>query len=180
MAASASSLALPPSSRPKLIGFHFHGSKPTNLVFSISSHSHNFRSQRRNLRVLTSVSVPNIERRIGPDNLIPSILYKVTETDRGVLLKKEEHQKVAEVTQEAQKFCVSEPVKCPLIFGGKLKALDDEWVQVIFEPPILKVGPFEFRYGGESEVKLQITYIDENVRLGKGSRGSLFVFQRRN
>ncbi|XP_050364728.1 probable plastid-lipid-associated protein 8, chloroplastic [Argentina anserina] len=61
---------------------------------------------------------------------------------------------------------------------GKLKALDGEWVQVIFEPPELKVGPFDFRYGGESEVKLQITYIDENIRLGKGSRGSLFVFRR--
>lgn len=63
---------------------------------------------------------------------------------------------------------------------GKLNVLDTEWVQVIFEPPELKVGPFEFRYGGESEVKLQITYIDEKIRLGKGSKGSIFVFQRRN
>ena len=61
-----------------------------------------------------------------------------------------------------------------------MKALDNEWVQVIFEPPELKVGPLEFRYGGESEVKLQITYIDDKIRLGKGSKGSLFVFQRRN
>ena len=59
-------------------------------------------------------------------------------------------------------------------------ALDDEWVQVIFEPPELKVGGLEFRYGGESEVKLRITYIDDKIRLGKGSKGSLFVFQRRN
>ena len=59
-----------------------------------------------------------------------------------------------------------------------MKALDTEWVQVIFEPPELKVGPFDFRYGGESEVKLQITYVDESIRLGKGSRGSLFVFRR--
>ncbi|CAK7354262.1 unnamed protein product [Dovyalis caffra] len=62
---------------------------------------------------------------------------------------------------------------------GKLKALDDNWIQVIFEAPQLKVGPLEFQYSGESEVKLQITYIDEKIRLGKGSRGSLFVFQRR-
>lgn len=62
---------------------------------------------------------------------------------------------------------------------GKLKALDDKWIQVVFEPPELKVGGFEFRYGGESEVELQITYIDDKVRLGKGSRGSLFVFRRR-
>lgn len=65
------------------------------------------------------------------------------------------------------------------ICAGKLKALDEKWIQVIFEPPELKVGGLEFRYGGESEVKLQITYIDEKIRLGLGSRGSLFVFQRR-
>lgn len=48
----------------------------------------------------------------------------------------------------------------------------------MFEPPELKAGPFEFQYGGESEVKLEITYVDDKIRLGKGSRGSLFVFQR--
>ncbi|KAJ9167580.1 hypothetical protein P3X46_019201 [Hevea brasiliensis] len=62
---------------------------------------------------------------------------------------------------------------------GKLKVLDESWIQVIFEAPQLKVGALEFQYGGQSEVKLQITYIDEKIRLGKGSRGSLFVFQRR-
>lgn len=64
--------------------------------------------------------------------------------------------------------------------SGKLKVCDSEWIQVIFEPPEFKVGPFEIRYGGESEVMLQITYIDEKIRLGKGSKGSLFVFRRRN
>ncbi|ONK70601.1 uncharacterized protein A4U43_C05F35450 [Asparagus officinalis] len=61
------------------------------------------------------------------------------------------------------------------VFGflnGKLKALDDKWIQVIFEPPQLKIGSLGFQYGGESEVKLQITYIDEKIRLGKGSRES--------
>lgn len=62
--------------------------------------------------------------------------------------------------------------------AGKLTALNDEWVQVIFEPPELKIGSLEFSYGGESEVKLQITYIDDKIRLGKGSKGSLFVFYR--
>ncbi|KAL5718287.1 hypothetical protein ACHQM5_011205 [Ranunculus cassubicifolius] len=61
---------------------------------------------------------------------------------------------------------------------GKLNVLDEKWIQVIFEPPQLKVGGLEFTYGGESEVKLEITYVDEKIRLGKGSRGSLFVFQR--
>lgn len=61
---------------------------------------------------------------------------------------------------------------------GKLIVLDERWIQVVFEPPKLKLGGLEFQYGRESEVKLQITYIDETVRLGKGSRGSLFVFRR--
>jgi len=65
------------------------------------------------------------------------------------------------------------------LVAGKLIPLDETWIQVVFEPPTLKVGGLEFQYGGESEVKLQITYIDEEVRLGKGSRGSLFVFRRR-
>ncbi|KAJ0113689.1 hypothetical protein Patl1_02308 [Pistacia atlantica] len=43
-----------------------------------------------------------------------------------------------------------------------------------------KVGGLEFQYGAESEVKLHITCIDEKIRLGLGSEGSLFVFQRYN
>ncbi|GFP81605.1 probable plastid-lipid-associated protein 8 chloroplastic [Phtheirospermum japonicum] len=173
-----------------------------------------------------------------PDDLVENIISKVVQTDRGVLLTRDEHQKVAQVADELRKFCVDEPVKCPLIFGewdvlycsnptspgggyrsafgrlvfktkemmqaveapdivrnrvsfsllgfldgevslkGKLTALDEKWIQVVFEPPELKVGGLEFKYGGESEVKLEITYIDEKIRLGKGSRGSLFVFQR--
>lgn len=62
--------------------------------------------------------------------------------------------------------------------AGKLKALDDKWIQVIFEPPVLTIGAFDYKYGGQSEVKLEITYVDEKIRLGKGSRGSVFVFQR--
>ncbi|KAJ7958668.1 Plastid-lipid associated protein PAP / fibrillin family protein [Quillaja saponaria] len=194
----------------------------------------------KTLRISATISASNPEVRIGPDELVPSILSKVTETDRGVLLKKEEHKEVDEMARELQKYCVSEPVKCPLIFGdwdvvycsrptspgggyrsafgrlffktkemiqvveapdivrnkvsfsalgfldgevslkGKLNALDGEWIQVVFEPPELKVGSLDFRYGGESEVKLQITYLDDKIRLGKGSRGSLFVFQRRS
>ncbi|KAM0916918.1 hypothetical protein ACQ4PT_009921 [Festuca glaucescens] len=61
---------------------------------------------------------------------------------------------------------------------GKLNVLDSKWIQVIFEPVELKVGSLGFQYGGESEVKLEITYVGEKIRLGKGSRGSLFVFLR--
>ncbi|KAL8144518.1 hypothetical protein V2J09_017550 [Rumex salicifolius] len=205
-----------------------------------------FSVHRKALRLLASVSMPELynRNRSGgrprpPSDLVSSILSKVTGTDRGVSLKSTEHKQVGEIAEELQKFCVDEPVKCPLIFGdwdvlycsnptspgggyrsalgrlifktkemiqvidspdvvknkvsfrafgflegqvslkGKLKALDESWIQVVFEPPELKVGGLQFQYGGQSEVKLQIIYIDEKIRLGKGSRGSLFVFQRR-
>ncbi|KAL4565045.1 hypothetical protein LXL04_029127 [Taraxacum kok-saghyz] len=63
---------------------------------------------------------------------------------------------------------------------GKLIVLDEKWIKVVFEPPELKIGSLGFQFGGESEVQLEITYIDEKLRLGMGSRGSLFVFQRRS
>ncbi|XP_021729288.1 probable plastid-lipid-associated protein 8, chloroplastic [Chenopodium quinoa] len=218
-----------------------------------------FRLPNRPLRISAAVSSPapvvpsspadfvssllsKIKARFSPNNagdLVSDILSKVTETDRGVLLTKEEQKEVGEIAEELQKYCVNAPVKCPLIFGewdvvycsnptspgggyrsaigrlvfktnemiqvieapdtvrnkvsfsafgfldgevslkGKLIALDESWIQVIFEAPELKVGGLEFQYGGQSEVKLQITYVDKKVRLGKGSRGSLFVFQRR-
>ncbi|KAI3692259.1 hypothetical protein L6452_32073 [Arctium lappa] len=62
---------------------------------------------------------------------------------------------------------------------GKLIVLDEKWIKVVFEQPELKIGSLEFGFGGQSEVQLEITYIDDKLRLGKGSRGSLFVFQRR-
>ncbi|CAK7354256.1 unnamed protein product [Dovyalis caffra] len=211
-----------------------HSKIPSNGSFSFQCR------KSRIPQILCSVSVSDPQVRAGrPYDLVASILSKVSGTDRGVSLTKEQQEEVAEVAQELQKYCVAEPVKCPLIFGewdvvycsnptspgggfrsafgrlvfktkemiqaveapdtvrnkvsfsalgfldgevslkGKLKALDDSWIQVIFEAPQLKVGSLEFQYGGESEVRLQITYIDEKIRLGKGSRGSLFVFQRR-
>lgn len=64
-----------------------------------------------------------------------------------------------------------------LQYVGKLIVLDEKWIKVVFEPPELKIGSLGFQFGGESEVQLEITYIDDKLRLGKGSRGSLFVFQ---
>ncbi|XP_038698970.1 probable plastid-lipid-associated protein 8, chloroplastic isoform X2 [Tripterygium wilfordii] len=210
---------------------------------SLSKSSISFNQQRRSLRLVGSISIsnpPGVLTGPRPDDLVDSILSKVSQTDGGVSLTQEGHQEVAQVAQELQEYCTSEPVKSPLIYGewdvvycsrptspgggyrsalgrlffrtkemiqaveapdtvrnkvsfsafgflegevslkGKLKALDGEWIQVIFEPPELKVGALDFRYGGQSEVKLQITYVDEKIRLGKGSKGSLFVFQRCN
>lgn len=39
-------------------------------------------------------------------------------TDRGVLLPKDGHQEVADVALQLAKYCIDDPVKSPLIFGG--------------------------------------------------------------
>ncbi|KAG2691669.1 hypothetical protein I3843_08G018800 [Carya illinoinensis] len=200
-------------SKPKLLKSCSLPSNPPPLVSFPYRHRH-----RKALRISASVSVSNPEVRTGSDDLVASILSKVTQTDRGVLLKNEEHKEVAAVAEESQKYCVNEPVKCRLIFGvdvvycsvptspgggywkmiqvvdapetvrnkvsfsafgfldGEVSLTD----KIVFERPELKIGALEFRYGGHSEVKLQITYINDKIRLGKGSRGSLFVFQGRN
>lgn len=209
--------------------------QPRNFLPNVAVPTTRLR-QRRTSRLRIRASVSAAPKR--PDDLVENIVSKVMQTDRGVLLTRDEHQKVAEVANRLQDFCIEEPVRCPLIFGewdvlycsnptspgggyrnafgrlvfktkemiqvleapdvvknrvafsllgfmdgevslkGKLRALDEKWIQVVFEPPELKVGGLEFTYGGQSEVKLQITYIDEKIRLGVGSRGSLFVFQR--
>jgi hypothetical protein len=41
-------------------------------------------------------------------------------TDRGVLLPNDGHQEVADVALQLGKYCIDEPVKSPLIFGGKI------------------------------------------------------------
>jgi hypothetical protein len=46
---------------------------------------------------------------------------QVKGTDRGVLLPKDGHQEVADVALQLGKYCIDEPVKSPLIFGGKKK-----------------------------------------------------------
>jgi hypothetical protein len=48
---------------------------------------------------------------------------QVKGTDRGVLLPKDGHQEVAEVALQLGKYCIDDPVKSPLIFGGKKRKL---------------------------------------------------------
>lgn len=55
---------------------------------------------------------------------------------------------------------------------------DQDTVNVLFDPPVLSLGNVHLRLGPPSSVVLTTTYVDERVRLGKGSRGSLFVFTR--
>lgn len=51
-------------------------------------------------------------------------------------------------------------------------------LQVLFEKPELCLGGLSVRIGPPSSVILKTSYLDEAVRLGKGSRGSKFVFVR--
>lgn len=62
---------------------------------------------------------------------------------------------------------------------GKFTPLDNKWIEITFDPPRLKFGSFNFQYGGQSTVKIAIIYLDERIRLGRGSRGSVFIFKRR-
>ena len=52
-------------------------------------------------------------------------------------------------------------------------------LQVSFEPPRVSLpGGISLAVGPTSSVVLSTTYLDERVRLGKGGRGSSFVFTR--
>jgi len=56
---------------------------------------------------------------------------------------------------------------------------EKDTVKVFFEPPVLGFpGGIVARIGPSSTVVLRTTYVDDRVRIGKGSRGSLFVFTR--
>lgn len=58
---------------------------------------------------------------------------------------------------------------------------DGRTVKASFDPPGISVagGP-KLRIGPKSSVVLSTTYLDDHVRLGKGSRGSLFVFTKKS
>lgn len=62
---------------------------------------------------------------------------------------------------------------------GRFEALSGEEIRISFERPRLRVGSWEGELGGTSQTQIRLVYLDDRVRLGKGSRGSLFVFRRR-
>lgn len=52
-------------------------------------------------------------------------------------------------------------------------------MQVDFEPPRMTLeGGIDLPIGPTSDVVLTTTYVSPTVRLGRGSRGSLFVFTK--
>ncbi|GAB4817030.1 hypothetical protein N2152v2_004076 [Parachlorella kessleri] len=67
-------------------------------------------------------------------------------------------------------------VSIPEVEGGPN---NKDTVKVFFDPAVISLpGGVHTRLGGTSSVVLKTTYLDERVRLGRGSRGSLFVFTR--
>ena len=57
--------------------------------------------------------------------------------------------------------------------------ITDSGMQVVFEPPRLALpGGINLAVGPPSSVVLSTTYLDERVRLGRGGRGSSFVFTK--
>ncbi|KAH9306897.1 hypothetical protein KI387_011301 [Taxus chinensis] len=51
------------------------------------------------------------------EKLVDTLLSMVKGTDRGTMLSKEEHAKIAGTVSQLEQFCISEPLKSPLIFG---------------------------------------------------------------
>ena len=63
--------------------------------------------------------------------------------------------------------------------------LSEGTVKALFLPPLLGLGLYtnsdklvSFRVGPKSDVVLDTIYLDESFRLGRGSRGSTFIFRR--
>jgi PAP_fibrillin len=51
-------------------------------------------------------------------------------------------------------------------------------IKVEFMSPRIRLGKFVFALGSPDVVRIRTTYLDDRVRIGIGSRGSLFVFSR--
>lgn len=79
-------------------------------------------------------------------------------------------------------------VPCAVGLRGSLVSIPEDkegtdnadTVKVFFQPPVLSLfgDILHTRIGPSSSVVLKTTYVDEKIRLGRGSRGSLFVFTR--
>eukprot|EP00252_Welwitschia_mirabilis_P006894 TRINITY_DN1782_c0_g1_i2.p1 TRINITY_DN1782_c0_g1~~TRINITY_DN1782_c0_g1_i2.p1 ORF type:complete len:190 (-),score=17.70 TRINITY_DN1782_c0_g1_i2:260-829(-) len=132
----------------------------------------------RTLPACSATSIPETEK--NADALVETLLSMVQNSDRGAKLSKEEQETVANTISDLERYCIDEPLASPLIFGGTFTALSNTCIEIKFEPPKLVLGPFNLQYGADSKVKISILYLDEKVRIGRGSRGSIFIFKRRN
>ena len=65
-----------------------------------------------------------------------------------------------------------------VLLRGDLQPQEDDWARVSFDPPLLQLGNLRVRLGPPTSVELQSTFVDAELRLGKGSLGSLFAFRR--
>lgn len=77
--------------------------------------------------------------------------------------------------------CLPGEVTLEGTFAPLAGADDGRTVEASFGSPGISIagGP-KLRLGPKSKVVLSTTYLDDRVRLGKGSRGSLFVFKRKS
>ncbi|CAM9589114.1 unnamed protein product, partial [Phaeothamnion confervicola] len=74
-------------------------------------------------------------------------------------------------------------VPCCVTLHGTFEPMAERrgFVRACFEMPRLSLGrrwPLTVRVGPTSGVQLSVTYLDERIRLGRGGRGSAFVFER--
>ena len=53
-------------------------------------------------------------------------------------------------------------------------------VRADFESPLISLGKYSVRIGPNSNVVLDTPYLDKNIRLGLGARGSAFIFKKTN
>eukprot|EP00252_Welwitschia_mirabilis_P006893 TRINITY_DN1782_c0_g1_i1.p1 TRINITY_DN1782_c0_g1~~TRINITY_DN1782_c0_g1_i1.p1 ORF type:complete len:250 (-),score=25.57 TRINITY_DN1782_c0_g1_i1:260-1009(-) len=84
------------------------------------------------------------------------------------------------VVQNKVAFRAIHQINGEVSLEGTFTALSNTCIEIKFEPPKLVLGPFNLQYGADSKVKISILYLDEKVRIGRGSRGSIFIFKRRN
>ena len=63
--------------------------------------------------------------------------------------------------------------------GTHVFANEPDALRIDFRRPAIELGSwFRLHIGPPSSVVLQTTYLDDRIRLGKGGRGSIFVFER--
>eukprot|EP01018_Ginkgo_biloba_P027186 Gb_00384 [translate_table: standard] len=74
-------------------------------------------SRIRDLPIASATAASIQQTENSAESLVGSLLARVEGTDRGAMLSKEEHKKVAETVSQLEQFCIPEPLKSPLIFG---------------------------------------------------------------
>jgi PAP_fibrillin len=59
---------------------------------------------------------------------------------------------------------------------AELTALSSNSVKVVFK--VFTIGPVSFKAPGSLVARLDVTYVDEDIRLSRGDKGNIFVLTR--